>query len=47
LTAASILSGPRSAKLSRAPDDKLFALKEPFNRIGAAEARNAEEGREK
>jgi len=31
----------------RAPGDKLFALQEPFNRIGAAEVRNAEEGRER
>src|SRR5215510_13849099 len=29
------------------PDDKLFALQEPFNRIGAAEVRNAEERRER
>src|SRR4029453_15216405 len=30
----------------RAPGDKLLALQEPFNRIGAAEVRNAEERRE-
>src|SRR4029077_8773432 len=30
-----------------APGDKLLALQEPFNRIGAAEVRNAEEGRER
>src|SRR5262245_56255324 len=30
-----------------APGDKLFALQEPFNRIGATEARNAEERRER
>src|SRR4030095_9547226 len=31
----------------RAPGDKLFALQEPFNRIGAAEVRNTEEERER
>jgi hypothetical protein len=31
----------------RAPGDQLFALQEPFNRIGAAEVRNAEEERER
>ena len=31
----------------RAPGDKLLALQEPFNRIGAAEVRNAEEERER
>src|SRR5262249_27870358 len=30
-----------------APDDKVLALQEPFNRIGAAEARHAEEWRER
>ena len=31
----------------RAPSDKPFALQEPFNRISAAQARHAEEGRER
>src|SRR5262249_62424556 len=31
----------------RAPDDKVLALQESFDRIGAAEARHAEEGRER
>src|SRR5262249_57792309 len=31
----------------RAPDDKVPALQESFDRIGAAEARHAEEGRER
>src|SRR5262249_12777891 len=31
----------------RAPDDKVLALQESFDRIGTAEARHAEEGRER